>query len=167
MALELRRARAGGSQIVGRASLELDTPLLELRDVRGGGERGFALRQQEIAAETRLDLYTVADVAEVGDLLQKDDFHRCFLRLKLNSGCPNAASCRRIRRRRARVARSAIRTPVPHTTPRATRCLRRVRGVCGAPRLFRQGRAPTAGSAPDHRRMPARVGTMQPPHPPR
>ena len=50
-------------------------PRFELRDVVGRRERRLALRQQEVAAVAGLHLDAVADVAEVGDLLQQNDFH--------------------------------------------------------------------------------------------
>ena len=38
-------------------------------------KRGLALGQEKVAAKAGLDLHAVADVAEVGDLLQQNDFH--------------------------------------------------------------------------------------------
>ena len=43
------------------------------------GQRGLALGQQEIAAVAGLHLHAIADVAEVGDLLQQNDFHGAAL----------------------------------------------------------------------------------------
>ena len=47
----------------------------KLGDVRGRGQGGLALGQQEVAAVAGLDLYPVADGAEVGNLLKKNDIH--------------------------------------------------------------------------------------------
>ena len=44
-------------------------------DVRRRRQRRLALRQQEIAAVAALHLDAIADVAEVGDFLQQNDFH--------------------------------------------------------------------------------------------
>jgi hypothetical protein len=52
-----------------RFCFELGAPTFEFRDVLRGRERRLAARQQEVAAEARLDLHAVADVAEVCDFL--------------------------------------------------------------------------------------------------
>src|SRR5690606_28606389 len=48
---------------------------LELGQVGGGGRHGLALRDQEVAAVARLHGDLVTQVAEVDDLLQKDQIH--------------------------------------------------------------------------------------------
>jgi len=73
--LHRRRALRGGGQVLARLALELRAARLEARNVLRGGERRLTLRQEEIAAEARADLDAIADVAEVGDLLQQNDFH--------------------------------------------------------------------------------------------
>src|SRR5215469_13846217 len=75
--LHRSRPLLGRGQVLARLVLELGAPRLEARDVLRRGERRLALRQEEIAAETRAHLDAIADVAEVGDLLQQNDFHRC------------------------------------------------------------------------------------------
>src|SRR5690606_902091 len=48
---------------------------LELGQVGGGGRHGLALRDQVVAAVARLHGDLVTQVAEIDDLLQKDQFH--------------------------------------------------------------------------------------------
>src|SRR5690606_36206051 len=55
--------------------LVLGAARLELGQVGLGGRYGLALGHQEVAAEARLDLDLVAQVAEVRDLLQEDQLH--------------------------------------------------------------------------------------------
>jgi len=55
--------------------LELGTPRLEALDVVRRGQRGLALRQQEVTAEAGLHFDAIANVAEVRDLLKKNDVH--------------------------------------------------------------------------------------------
>src|SRR6185503_5208370 len=73
--LERNLALFGGAQLVARRFLELCAPLFELRDVRRCSQCRLALRQQVVPAEARLHLDAIADVAAVGNLLQKNDFH--------------------------------------------------------------------------------------------
>jgi hypothetical protein len=47
----------------------------EVGDVAGGGRHSLALRHEEVAAIARLDVDQVAQAAEVGDLLQKNQLH--------------------------------------------------------------------------------------------
>ncbi len=73
--LHRHRALLRGGQLLARQALELGAARLEACNVVGRGERGLALRQQEIATEARAYLHAIADVAEIGNLLQQDDFH--------------------------------------------------------------------------------------------
>src|SRR4029077_2790837 len=70
------RALRGGGKVLARETLELGAARLEARDVVRGSERRFPLRQQEIAAEAGAYFDAIADVAEVSDFLQQNDFHR-------------------------------------------------------------------------------------------
>ena len=70
-----RRAVLRGDELLTREALELDATSLETGDVVGGRERGLALGQQEVAAVSGADFDSIADVAEVSDLLQQNDFH--------------------------------------------------------------------------------------------
>src|SRR5262249_36034284 len=78
-AFELLGACLRLGELVARCLLQLVATRFELGDVVGRGERGLALRQQEVAAVARLHFDAVADVAEVGDFLQKNDFHESTL----------------------------------------------------------------------------------------
>jgi len=71
----LKRSGTDVDAALARQALELGAPRLEACNVVGRGERGLALRQQKIATETRAYLHAIADVAEIGNLLQQDDFH--------------------------------------------------------------------------------------------
>src|SRR5450755_124761 len=62
-------------QILGGALFKHRTLGLELLDVGGGGQGGTAGRHQKIACVTGLDLDPIADLAEVRDFLQQNDFH--------------------------------------------------------------------------------------------
>src|SRR6266567_7198826 len=64
-----------GGQMLVSSLLELGTPCFETLDVVRCGHRGLALRQEEVTAETGLHFHAIANVAEVGDLLKKNDFH--------------------------------------------------------------------------------------------
>src|SRR5262249_49642951 len=75
--LHRHRPLLGRGQVLARLALELGAPLFEARDILRGGQRRFALRQEEIAAEARTNFHAIADVAEVRDLLQQNDFHCC------------------------------------------------------------------------------------------
>jgi hypothetical protein len=88
-----RRASAPAEDLA-RLGLVLGATLLELGDVGGGGRHGLALRDEEVAAVARLDLDLVAEVAEVGDFLQQDQFHgvapySLAARQPQRDGCPN------------------------------------------------------------------------------
>src|ERR1700680_3792526 len=74
--LHRRRPLPRGAEVLARQALELRAPRLEARDIVRGGERSLALRQKEIASETGAHFHAIADVAEIGDLLQENDFHR-------------------------------------------------------------------------------------------
>src|SRR5882672_3365805 len=58
-----------------RRLLELRTPRLEALDVVRRGQRGLAMRQQVVAAEAGLHFDAIANVAQVGDFLEKNDVH--------------------------------------------------------------------------------------------
>ena len=73
--LQRRRALLGAGQVLVRHALKLGTTRLEAGDVVGGGERGLATGQQEVAAVAGTYLDAIADVAEVGNLLQENDIH--------------------------------------------------------------------------------------------
>ena len=75
-AFELAGARLRGIELLARGLLDFGATRFELRDVVRGGQRRLALRQQEVAAVAGLHLDAIADVAEVRDLLQQNDFHR-------------------------------------------------------------------------------------------
>ena len=68
------------ASLLGGLLLELDALVLELLDRGRGRAPGGALRDQEVAGVAVLDLDDVAEVAEVGDLLQKNDLHGVVLR---------------------------------------------------------------------------------------
>src|ERR1035441_6978202 len=70
LAQRLRRCQAVGCDL-----LELDPLGLELLDRRGGGAARCVRRNEEVAGKAVLDLDDVAEVAEVGDLFQKNDLH--------------------------------------------------------------------------------------------
>src|SRR5579862_1322128 len=57
-------------------ALDLFAPCLEARDVLRRRQRRLTLGQEEITPEARAHLHTITDVAEIGDLLQENDFHR-------------------------------------------------------------------------------------------
>ena len=65
---------------IGGDLLELGPLVLELLDRRRGRAPRGALRDQEVARIAVLDLDDVAEVAEVGDLFQKNDLHGVVLR---------------------------------------------------------------------------------------
>src|SRR5262249_13208181 len=64
-----------GGKVLPGSLLELGAAGLEALDVVRRGPRRLALRQQKVAAEAGLHFHAVADVAKVGDLLKKNDFH--------------------------------------------------------------------------------------------
>jgi len=72
---QLSSTRFGGSLTVGSSFFQLGAALFERSDVGGGGSSGLALRQQVVATVTGLDVHLVAQVAQVGDFFQQDDFH--------------------------------------------------------------------------------------------
>src|SRR5690606_35231461 len=72
---KLRNAAFGCRQQVAGAGFVLGPTLLELGDIVGRGRNGAAVRHQEVAAIARLDVDLVAQVAEVGHFLQKNQFH--------------------------------------------------------------------------------------------
>src|SRR5579864_83945 len=74
--LHRHRTLFGGREVLARQALELCAARLEARDVLRSSERRLALRQQEVAPEARAHLHAIADVAEIGNLLQQNDFHR-------------------------------------------------------------------------------------------
>jgi len=53
--------------LLGSSLFQLGTTLFERSDVRSGRGSGLALRQQVVAAVAGLDVYLVAQVAQVGD----------------------------------------------------------------------------------------------------
>ena len=53
----------------------LGAPALELLQRHLGGAAGLALRNQEIAGVTVLDLDDIAELAEIGQLLEQDHLH--------------------------------------------------------------------------------------------
>src|SRR2546421_12695154 len=70
------RPLLGGHQLLARQALELGAARPGARNVLGSRQGRLALRQQEIAAVAGAHLHALADVAEIGDLLQENDFHR-------------------------------------------------------------------------------------------
>src|SRR5690606_27016835 len=74
-AFKLRGTRLRCLQLLLRKLLELSTASLELGDVLRSSQRRLALRQQIVTPVTGLDLDAIADIAEVGDLLQQNQFH--------------------------------------------------------------------------------------------
>src|ERR1700761_4373524 len=62
-------------EVLARSLLELCTTCLEPLDVVRRGQRGLAVREQIVTAEAGLHFDPVTDVAEIGDLLEKNDFH--------------------------------------------------------------------------------------------
>src|SRR5262245_38559228 len=167
---ERGRARPGGREVGGGLRLELGAPALELGDVLRRREGRLASRQQEVAPESRLDFHAIADVTDVGDLLQQDDFHRLTLLAAAQSAresgstyprtrCPRGPSApksgpgRRARPkgRRSPAARAArARPPAPGSgTPRRAR-------TRGRPRPASRGRRNgTTGCWPRMRRAAA------------
>ena len=67
--------RLGAGEVLVRQALELRPARLEARHVVRGGQRGLAAGQQEVAPVAGLHLHAIADVAEVGNLLEQNDFH--------------------------------------------------------------------------------------------
>src|SRR5690606_9844749 len=72
---QLSSAGFGGSLLLGSLLLQLGAASFESGDVGRGGSGGLALRQQVVTTEAGLDVHFVAQVAQVGDLFQQDDFH--------------------------------------------------------------------------------------------
>ncbi|SPO68945.1 protein of unknown function [Pseudomonas sp. JV241A] len=54
---------------------QLSTTLFERSQVGSGSSGGFAEWQQEVTTVTGLNIYLVAQVAQVGDFFQQDQFH--------------------------------------------------------------------------------------------
>src|SRR6185437_10486297 len=74
--LEVLGTTLAALELLVRDALELGAARLESGDVLCGRERRLALRQQVIASEARANFHAIADVAEVRDLLEQNDFHR-------------------------------------------------------------------------------------------
>ncbi len=72
---QLSGASFGRSLTLGSSFFQVSTTSFELGDVRCGSSSSLALRQQVVATVTRLDVYLVAQVAQVCDFFQQDDFH--------------------------------------------------------------------------------------------
>src|SRR5690606_1001512 len=72
---QLSSTRFGRSLALGSSFFQLGTTSFELGDVGRSCGGSLALRQQVVAAVTRLDVYLVAQVAQVRDFFQQDDFH--------------------------------------------------------------------------------------------
>src|SRR5690606_24111597 len=98
----------------------LGAPLLELGDVLGRGGGRLALRNEEIAAITRLHVDLVAEVAEVLHFLQQDEFHDLDLFVSVGgtgAACAvrrwmeRAGATRSRRRRRQRTVARHARDP--------------------------------------------------------
>src|SRR5262249_34912634 len=64
-----------GSEVLPSRLFQLNAPCLKSRHIIRRRERRLALREQVVAAEAGPHFHTVADVAEIGDFLQKNDFH--------------------------------------------------------------------------------------------
>src|SRR5688500_13479047 len=79
-AFELLRARLSAFELGACGLFELGAASFEFRNVFFRGERRLAFRQEEVAAVTGLHLHSIADVAEVGNLLQQNDFHEGYLK---------------------------------------------------------------------------------------
>src|SRR5690606_27738912 len=65
----------GRSLALGSRFFQLGTTCFELGDVGRRSSGGFALGQQVVTTVARLDVYFVAQVAQVRDFFQQDDFH--------------------------------------------------------------------------------------------
>ena len=75
-ALEPGLAAFGARQVVARDLFELRATGFELRHIGRRGERRLALGQQEVAGIARTHRDAVAQVAQIGHFLQKNDVHR-------------------------------------------------------------------------------------------
>src|SRR5690606_28016760 len=73
--VQLSGAGFGSGLLLGSGLFQLGATSFERSDVLGGGRGGLALRQQVVAAVASANLDLVAQVAEVGNFFQQDDFH--------------------------------------------------------------------------------------------
>jgi hypothetical protein len=72
---ELGSASFGVGLLVGGLLFQLSAAGFERSNVLSGSSGGLALRQQVVTAVTGLYIHLVAQVAQVGDFFEQDDFH--------------------------------------------------------------------------------------------
>src|SRR5690606_38823139 len=73
--IELGSTGFGSRLLLGSSLFQLGAACFESSNVGRGGSSSLALRQQVVTAVASLDIYLVAQVAQVGDFFQQDDFH--------------------------------------------------------------------------------------------
>src|SRR5690606_606641 len=73
--VQLGSASFGRSLLLGSQFFQLGATGFERGNVLGSSRGSFALRQQVVTAVTGTYIHLVAQVAQVGDFFQQDDFH--------------------------------------------------------------------------------------------
>src|SRR3990167_7103762 len=72
---QMRSALFGRSFLVGSSLFQLSTARFKCSHVGSSCSSSLALRQQVVTTVTSLNIYFIAQVAQVGDFFQQDDFH--------------------------------------------------------------------------------------------